>query len=200
MKPTAAAGSVLALSLLLGACGNSDDSNSNGTAGTEDTSTEQGTVNDTDTGMDDSGTDSTDGTSGTDTSGDSSSTDSSSGSSDTAAGQDDMKEKMDKLGYDEFELEVDYGKDKEYEIEIEQDNGVIESAVEDELTDQNLKGQEAFDEIYPKLEKLNINDTTSKEDAIQQALDAFGLKDDYVKFDMEITMPDGKKLNFEDKK
>ncbi|GEM_PF-2080778 len=192
MKPTAAAGSVLALSLLLGACGSSDDGKSAGTAGTEDASTETGTDNGTDTDMTDTGTNSTSDTSGTESKSDLT----------DAAGsvQDDMKEKMDKLAYDEFELEVDYGKDKEYEIEIEQDKGIIESTVEDELTNRNLNGQEAFDDIYPKLEKLTITETTSKEEAIEQALDAFGLKDDYVKFDMEITMPDGKKLTFEDKK
>ncbi|WJY26921.1 MULTISPECIES: YusW family protein [Sporosarcina] len=196
MKPTAAAGSVLALSLLLGACGSTDDDKATDTTGTEDTATEPGSVNDTDTGMDDAGTDSEDGSTGTETD-----TSGTSDSSDTAAdGQDDMKEKMDQLAYDEFELEVDYGKDQEYEIEIEQDNGVVEAKVEDELSNQNLNGQEAFDEIYPKLKELTITETTSKEDAIQQALDAFGLKDDYVKFDMEITMPDGKKLTFEDKK
>ncbi len=43
-----------------------------------------------------------------------------------------MKEKMDQLTYDEFELEVDYGKDQEYEIE--QDIGKVEATVEDELS------------------------------------------------------------------
>lgn len=185
-KSASIAGGVLATALLLGACGNGDANDTN-TTGTEDTATEPGTVTD-------------DSTTGTDESTDSTN----SGTNDDAASsdndQDYMKEQMDKLAYDEFELEVDYGKDKEYEIEIEQDNGQIEAAVEDELSNNNLKGKDAFDEIYPRLENLDISETTSKDEAIKQTLDAFNLKDDYVKFEIEITMPDGQKIEFEDKK
>ncbi|REB08008.1 hypothetical protein DVB69_08525 [Sporosarcina sp. BI001-red] len=184
-KSASIAGSILATALLLGACGNNDTSTEKNTTGTEDTTTGSGTVNDESANKSSSDTN------------DSSTTNNSTVSD---SDQNYMKEKMDKLTYDEFELEVDYGKDKEYEIEIEQDNGKVESTVEDELSNTNLKGREAFDEIYPKLEKLDITETTSKEQAIQQALDAFNLKDDYVKFDIEITMPDGQKIQFEDKK
>ncbi|MCM3757875.1 YusW family protein [Sporosarcina aquimarina] len=182
-KSASIAGSVLATALLLGACGTNDTNTEKDTTSTEDTTTDSGTV------TDESNTSS--GTNDSSTTNDSTASDSD---------QDYMKEKMDKLTYDEFELEVDYGKDKEYEIEIEQDNGTVESTVEDELSNSNLHGREAFDEIYPKLEKLEITETTSKEQAIQQALDAFNLKDDYVKFDIELTMPDGQKIQFEDKK
>ncbi|WP_039041475.1 YusW family protein [Sporosarcina sp. ZBG7A] len=181
-KSASIAGSVLATALLLGACGNNDtNTEKDTTTSTEDTTTESGTANDESTNKNTS-----------------SGTSDSSTASDSDQGY--MKEKMDKLTYDEFELEVDYGKNKEYEIEIEQDNGKVESTVEDELSNSNLHGREAFDEIYPRLEKLDITETTSKEQAIQQALEAFDLKDDYVKFDIEITMPDGQKIQFEDKK
>ncbi|WP_432353509.1 YusW family protein [Sporosarcina sp. A2] len=186
-KSVSIAGGVLATVLLLGACGNSnkeEDTGTAGTTGTENTTTEPGTVTD----------DSASNTSGTN---DASTTN---GSADSDSDQKYMKEKMDKLAYDEVELEVDYGKDKEYEIEIEQDNGKVEATVEDELSNTDLKGREAFDEIYPKLEKMDITETTTKEQAIQQALDAFDLKDDYTKFDIEITMPDGQKVEFSDKK
>ena len=182
-KSASIAGSVLATALLLGACGNNDTSTEKNTTGTEDTTTGSGTVSDESTNKPSS-----------DTSNNSTTNNSTVSDSD----QDYMKEKMDKLTYDEFELEVDYGKDKEYEIEIEQDNGKVEATVEDELSNNDLKGRAAFDEIYPKLEKLDITETTSKEQAIQQALDAFNLKDDYVKFDIKVKMPDGQKIQFED--
>lgn len=185
-KSASIAGSVLATALLLGACGSNDTSTDKDTTGTEGTTTEPGTV--------------TDDAAGTNSSADTNDTTSTNGSTDSDGDQDYMKEKMDKLTYDEFELEVDYGKDKEYEIEIEQDNGKVEATVEDELSNTNLKGRAAFDDIYPKLEKLDITETTTKEQAIQQALDAFELKDDYVKFDIELTMHDGQKIQFEDKK
>lgn len=176
-KSTSIAGSVLATALLLGACGNND------TTPKKDTTTESGTV--TDESANNTGTGDSTGT-----------TDSTVSDSDQAY----MKEQMDKLTYDEFELEVEYEKNQEYDIEIEQDNGKVEATVDDELTNTALKGKEAFDEIYPKLEKIDITETTTKEQAIQQALDAFGLKEDYVKFDIKVTMPDGQKMEYEDKK
>ncbi len=185
-KSASIAGSVLATAILLGACGNSDTNKDKDSTGIEDAVTEPGTVTD----------DSTDSNASTGTSDSSNTTDSPVSDSD----QDYMIEEMDKLAYDEFELEVDYGKDKEYEIEIEQDTGKVEAKVEDELSNTELKGRAAFDEIYPKLEKMDITETTSKEQAIQQALDAFGLQDDYVKFDIKLTMPDGQKVEFSDKK
>ncbi|QFF98052.1 hypothetical protein PB01_04035 [Psychrobacillus glaciei] len=178
-KTTSLAGTMLATALLLGACGSNPNADNNGTENTSTT---------TDSGM----------TNGTDTS---DSTTTGSGSSVTL-GDDgtSMKQNMDELDYAEFELEVDYGKNKEYELEIEQDNGIVEAKLEDELNNVNLKGQEAFDEIYPRLKKLTISKDTSKEDAIQQALDVFDLEKDYVKFDMEITFQDNTKASFEDGK
>src|SRR5690625_3936359 len=40
-----------------------------------------------------------------------------------AASDDDMKQKMDELDYTDFQLEVDYGKNKEYEAKIEKEIG-----------------------------------------------------------------------------
>ena len=187
-KSASIAGTILATSLLLGACGSSDTTDKdtpvveNDTTGTDDTSTETDTVTEESSDTEES-------------------TDSSSDASgDATSDQEYMNEQMDKLAYDEFELEVDYGKNQEYEIEIEQDNGMVEATLEDELSNQSLRGREAFDDIYPKLEKMDITETTSKDEAITQALDAFNLKDDYVTFELEMTMPDGQKMNFEDTK
>lgn len=113
---------------------------------------------------------------------------------------DEMKQKMDDLDYSEIEVEIDYGKDKEYEAEIEQDNDVIEADLEDEINGDDLNGKEAFDKIYPAVEKLTIDQDTNKEDAIKQTLDAFELDSDYEKFELELTLQDGKKIEFEDKK
>ncbi len=117
-----------------------------------------------------------------------------------ASSNDDMKQKMDELDYTDFELEVDYGKNKEYEAEIEQDNGQIEADLEDELNGVDENGVDAFNKIYPNVKKLTIDRNTSKEDAIDQVLDAFDLDPDYKKFEVEITLKDGPKIEFEDKK
>lgn len=191
-KSASIAGTVLATTLLLGACGDTGGNDGtdtetpvtdeNDTTGTEDTATEPGSVSN-------------------ESSEDGDSTDSNTSESEgTDSDQDYMKEKMDKLAYEEFELEVDYGKDKEYEVEIEKDDGMIEASVEDELSNKDLSGREAFDDLYPKVKKLEITEATSKEAAINQTLDAFKLDDNYVKFEIEITMKDGQKIEFEDEK
>jgi len=113
----------------------------------------------------------------------------------------DMQEKMANLPYTDFELEVDYGPDQEYEAEIEQnkEKGEIEADLEDELSGKDLNGQEAFDEIFPLVEKLTISQETEKDDAIEQVLEVFDLDDDYEKFELEITFSDGTKIEFEDR-
>ena len=123
-----------------------------------------------------------------------------SSSSTVSADPEEMKQQMGKLDFREFELEVSYGKNKEYEAEIDLDNGVYTSELEDELNGVHLKGKVAFDTIYPIVEMLTIDKTTNKTEVIKQILAAFELNDDYDKFEVEITFNDNSKIEFEDKK
>ena len=113
-----------------------------------------------------------------------------------------MKGKMADLGYREFELEVSYGENKEYEAEIERNkkSNAIEVKIEDELNGLEVKGKEAFKLLYPRLKKLAIKRRTPKREAIRKALRAFSLPASYEKFEIEITFKDGTKLEFEDRK
>lgn len=169
---------IFAAALLLGACNSSADNDNNTvdntTSGTEDTET--GTDNSTNTG--------TDTNTGTETSGD----------------QSDMMKKMEELDYAKFEIEVDYGKDKEYEASIEIDDGLLESKLEDELNNRKVIGQKAFDEIYPRLKNFSFKKDMPKDEAIRNALNAFDLPDDYVKFEMEVTFRDNTEISIEDRK
>ncbi|ARF13903.1 MULTISPECIES: YusW family protein [Sporosarcina] len=113
----------------------------------------------------------------------------------------DMQAEMDKLSFKEIELDVSYGKDKEYEAEIEQDqNEPIKAKVEDELNEIYLKGQEAFDDVYSKVENLDVTKDSSQQEAIDRILKAFNLQADYEKFEVEIKFNDGSKLEVEDRK
>lgn len=112
----------------------------------------------------------------------------------------DMKKEMDELDYSDFELEVSYGNDQEYEAEIEQKSGKIQADLEDEINGMDVNGQEAFDNIYPKVKKLNVDRDTEKTEVIKQVLEAFELEDDYQKFEVEFKFKDGTKLSFEDRK
>lgn len=173
----------LVLSVTLAACGtqNNDDSTNadkadEGTTNTEDQNNDNNTDDQNDNGEmnDDNTTD--------------------------AATDDDIKKKMDELDYTDFELEVDYGKNKEFEAEIEQDGNGVEADLEDELNGVDVNGEEAFNKIYPNVKKLTIDRDTNKDDAIKDVLKAFDLDADYTKLELELTFKDGTKVEFEDKK
>lgn len=102
--------------------------------------------------------------------------------------------------YIDFELDVDYGENKEYDAEYELENGNVDAEIEDDLNNVKLEGDEAFDKLEPMLKELNIEQNTSKEDAIKDTLTVFDLPDDYIKFDLEITFEDGTKVEFEERK
>lgn len=129
-------------------------------------------------------------------------TSSSDGDKDKAENQDDMKEMIESLDFYEFELDVSYGSDKDYEIKIEHhSNGDIEAEVENELNDINIKDDvEAFNYIYPNAMKLDVSKDMDKQDAIDQVLKAFDIPEDYKEMDIEFEFEDGTKLEFEDEK
>ncbi|WP_339252433.1 YusW family protein [Sporosarcina sp. FSL W8-0480] len=113
----------------------------------------------------------------------------------------DMLQSMDELDYAEFELEVEYAGDTEYEVEIETKSvGNVKAEIEDSLNHVEKNGTEAFDELYPLVQKLTITQQTNKDEAISEVLKTFNLPEDYTKFDLEITFNDGTKIEFEDKK
>ena len=121
--------------------------------------------------------------------------------SSTTSTIEDAQGKMDKLSFQEIELEISYGNDQEYEAEIEQDdNEPVKAKVEDELKDVYLKDQEAFDELYPRVENLDLTKDSSDQETIDAILNAFNLQNDYEKFEVEITFNDRSKLEVEERK
>lgn len=118
-----------------------------------------------------------------------------------SSNQADMLQKMDELDYSEFELEVEYAGNAEYEAEIETKNvGTVKAKIEDSLNHVEKNGAEAFEELYPLIQKLTISQKTEKGEAISEVLKTFNLPADYTKFELEITFNDGTKIEFGDKK
>ena len=176
---------LLAISLVVVACGNSKNNNNQ--------ATDKQTVEDTNNDV----TNGTDGNAGTDGTNKNAETN----TNETNAGNQDNLAKMDKLDYQEFTLDIDYGNQDEYDVELERNkDDTIEAAIEDSINGVNKHGSDAFNELYPLVEKLTITQKTSKEDAIKEILNVFNLKNDYSKFDVEITFKDGTKIEFEDNK
>ena len=120
--------------------------------------------------------------------------------SEQAEDQDDMKKMMEDVNFDEIEIEISYGSDQEYEVEIERhDNGDVKAEIEDELTGEDIDNDlEAFNKLYPLVKQLEMEQATDKEDVIQQVLDVFDLEDDYEEFEVEIKFDDGTELSYED--
>ncbi len=119
---------------------------------------------------------------------------------DTTKG-DDMNAKMKEIDFAEIEVEVKYGHDDEYEAEIEKSaTGDYKAEIDDDLNNIHLKGKEAFDQLYPMIQKISVNEDASKDEAIHEILNAFDLDTDYREIEIEITFHDGKKMEYEDKR
>lgn len=112
-----------------------------------------------------------------------------------------MEAKMDELSFYEIELEVEYVDGKEYEIKIEKDdNRPYKAQIEDELNNMYLNGEAAFDELYPKVEQLQLSSESDQSEVIEQVLDIFNLADNYTTFEIEVKFHDGSELDFEIKR
>ncbi|SDN64940.1 YusW family protein [Bacillus sp. OK048] len=110
-----------------------------------------------------------------------------------------MKSQLEKLDFTEIDLKVSYGEQKEYEAKINHDNsGFIGGEVDDEINNEHLSGEAAFDSIYPKVKKLTISKDTNKKDAINQILNSFDLPADYTQFMCEIIFNNGTELKYVD--
>lgn len=113
----------------------------------------------------------------------------------------DAGQKMDALEYVDFTLEVEYADRKEYDVDLEKNSdNSVDAEIKDSINNVMAKGTDAFNELYPLVEKLTINKETPKADAISEALKVFNLDEAYHKFEMDITFKDGTKIEFEDKK
>ena len=179
---------LLALSLVVVACGtNKNDNNQTQDKQTVEDNNNNGATSGTD------GNAGTDGTNGTDTN------TAANTNKQTNADNSEGLAKMDELDYLEFNLDIEYGTQDEYDVELERNkDGTIEAEIEDSINGVRKEGTDAFNELYPLVKKLTIDQQTSEEDAINQVLDVFNLNKEYTKLEVEITFKDGTKIEFED--
>lgn len=111
------------------------------------------------------------------------------------------KKKMKELPIEEIEVEVEYADGKDYEAEIEhKSDGTYTSELEDEVNEAYIKGQAAFDKLYPMIEKLDITPDSGKQKVLNQVLSAFDLDKNYEEIEVEIDFHDSDdELEYEDK-
>ncbi|MCM3088299.1 YusW family protein [Bhargavaea ginsengi] len=112
-------------------------------------------------------------------------------------GQADMRKKMQALDYTEFELEVEYDNDEEYEaqLELKSDNSVV-AGYEDDMNGIKKQGIEAFNDLYPLVEQLELTPSSNQEEEIRKVLSTFSLPDDFSDFSLELRFSDGTKHEF----
>lgn len=180
MKKTYLVVIMLVLSLIIAACGQSNDNK--GSDNNNDITTNDTGKNNNSGAPNNDVTDNTDQTEG------------------PAANNDDKVQKMEGLAYIDFELDVKYDNNQDYEADLELENNRVEAKLEDNLNGTEIEGDGAFDEIYPLVEQLTIDENTAKEDAIKQVIDVFDLPSDYNEFELEITFKDGTKKEYDDRK
>ncbi|MCW1928655.1 YusW family protein [Bhargavaea beijingensis] len=113
-------------------------------------------------------------------------------------GQNEMRKKMESLDYTEFELEVEYTNDEEYEAQLElKSDGSVVAGYEDDMNGVKKEGIKAFNDLYPLVGQLELTPSSNQEEEIRKVLSAFSLPDDYTDFSLELRFSDGTKHEFE---
>ncbi|MFD1706387.1 YusW family protein [Siminovitchia sediminis] len=115
----------------------------------------------------------------------------------------DDQEFVEQFPYKDFDLDIEYSPDMEYDFVYElkdEEKAEYRAILKDSVHDKKLEGVEAFQTLYTLLQDVQLDENTSKEDAIRQILESFQLDDDYTSFELEYTLKDGTEAEFEDKK
>lgn len=157
--------SILMFSMLVfvSACGNgNDNTDGNNDANNDNTPTEQ--EGNTDTGQDNA-------QSGTTADRD---------STDTA-----------NLPFTSFELDVDYGENKSFEVDYDNERNDREAKIEDDNNNQVLSGEEAYQELNNRFKSFTFDKNTADEEVIKEVVKSFELNENYTKFELDIKFADG---------
>lgn len=111
--------------------------------------------------------------------------------------EDDNKAEAIKVDLVDFELDIDYGKDLNYELSYEVEGKGYEAELENDLAKTKLKGADALAE-FNKLKDIDFK--ADKNEVAKEILAKLGLKDDYKEFELEVKYADGSVVKFELKK
>lgn len=101
--------------------------------------------------------------------------------------------------FTDFELDVAYAQDIEFEVEFQQEGEYIQAEYENEHKGEKLKGEAAYEKIRPILEKIEIDTTTDNEEALSQVIDAFDIPEDFNEIELKIEFEDGVIRKYEKK-
>lgn len=104
---------------------------------------------------------------------------------------DEQKTQTASIPFTSFDLDVDYGNFKSFEVEYENETDGMEAKIEDEVNNRTIKGDEAFQEMQSRFENFKFTKDSSTDEVIAEVMKSFDLKEDYKQFDLEIKYADG---------
>lgn len=90
-----------------------------------------------------------------------------------------------------FDLDVDYSGTDSYEVEYENDLDGLKARIEDEINNQRLNGDEAFEQLRPIFEQFNFDQSTAEEEVMAEVLESFNLNKNFAKLELEVEYSDG---------
>ncbi|MEO4055501.1 YusW family protein [Solibacillus sp. CAU 1738] len=104
------------------------------------------------------------------------------------------------FNFTHFSLEVKYSPSETYEAEYENDSSGVEAEIEDNIHNENLKGNKAYEKLEPLFKSLSFDATTQDSVVATDVLKTFGLDENYKEFKLEVRFVDGNKKEYEIKK
>lgn len=104
------------------------------------------------------------------------------------------------FNFTHFSLDVKYANAKEYDAEYKNDSSGVEAEIEDNIHNEHVKGNAAYDKLQPYLKSLTFDSATQDAAVVSEVLKAFGLTEDYAEFELEVRFNDGTKKEYKMKK
>lgn len=117
-------------------------------------------------------------------------------SQETMSTMNDMVDKMEELEYTSIDFDVLYD-GNEFEGEIENNDGLVESEFYDPFNNVDERGSAAFDAMFPILKDLELDQDMADEEAVATCIEAFSLPDGYLKAELQVTFKDGTEKVYE---
>ncbi|WP_453995629.1 YusW family protein [Bacillus nitroreducens] len=90
-----------------------------------------------------------------------------------------------------FDLDVEYPENKEYDVDYENETDGMEAEIRNDLDNNHVKGDQAFEILRPIFEEFDFDKNTSDEDVVSAVTNAFNLDKDFQKFELEVKFLDG---------
>ncbi|MFD1040492.1 YusW family protein [Virgibacillus byunsanensis] len=108
----------------------------------------------------------------------------------------DMVKDMEELDYSSIDFDVLYD-DTEFEGEIHNDDGLVESEYYNPFNDTTERGPAAFDIMFPIVKELKLDPDMTDEEAVATSIETFNLPEDFLKAELQVTFKDGTEKVYE---